>query len=184
MRWTALFADLEAQLEAAERGELAAEVADRSRREAALVPAGDRLAAAVGAQVGVTVVGAGAVSGRLVDTGPDWLLLEEVGRRELLVPWPAVLSVSGLGARTREPGAVGEVAARLDLRWALRGLARSRAGLSVVLRDGTVHAGTLDRVGADHVELAGHPAGEARRAAAVRDVVLLPLDALAVLRQV
>ena len=183
MRWMALFADLEAQLEAAERGELEAEVADRSRREAALVPAADRVAAAVGAHVGVSVMGAGTVSGQLLDTGPDWLLLEDTGRRELLVPWSAVLSVTGLGARTREPGAGGEVGARLDLRWALRGLARSRAGLSVVLRDGTVHAGTLDRVGADHVELAVHPAGEPRRVGAVRGVVLLPLGALAVLRQ-
>jgi hypothetical protein len=183
VRWTALFADLEGQLEAAERADLAAEVTDRSRREAGLVGARDRLAAAVGAAVTVHLGPAGLVTGRLTDAGPDWLLLEEGAGREVLVPYAAVLSVGGLTARTQAPDTAGQVAAALDLRWALRGLARSRAAVAVLLRDGSVVPGTLDRVGADHVELAEHAAGEPRRARAVAAVRLVPLTALAALRQ-
>jgi len=181
MRWQALFDDLEAEFEAAEREELDAEVRDRTRRETALVRTVDRLRAATGHPVVVTVPG-GSVRGVLRDTGDDWLLLEEQGTREALVPLAAVLGVSGLGRRTEVPGSEGELARRLDLRWALRGLVRSRAGVQLVLVDGAVLSGTLDRVGADHVELAEHPAGEARRASAVLQVRLVPVAALAVVR--
>ena len=182
MRWEELFADLDAQVEAAEAADLAAEVSDRTRRETGLLRLVDRLRAGVGAQLLVSVRGAGPVHGRLCDAGADWLLLEEAGRRELLLPMASVLAVSGLGARSEVPGSEGEVARRLDLRWALRGLARSRAGVQVVLVDGAVLAGTLDRVGADHVDLAEHAPGEARRASAVRQVRLLPLEALGAVR--
>lgn len=184
MRWKALFDDLEAQAEALARGELDAEVRDRLRRESALVRLVDRLVPSVGRAVQVHVQGPGVVHGVLVDAGVDWLLLEEDGAREVLVPLLAVMSVAGAGARAQAPGGEGEVGRRLDLKWALRGLARDRAGLAVVLRDGTTLGGTMDRVGADHVELAQHGTGEARRASAVRAMRLLPLEALALLRRV
>lgn len=183
MRWKALFDDLEAQVEAAERSELDAEVRDRTRREHALLRTFDRLAGALGQNLTVTVWGAGSVSGRLLDAGLDWLLLEEPGAREVLIPLSAVLGIGGLGARSSVPGAEGAVGRRLDLRWALRGLARSRAGLWVQLRDASVLSGTVDRVGSDHVELAEHGPGEPRRASAVRGVRLVPLDALSLLRR-
>lgn len=180
MRWRELFSDLEGQLAAAEAAELAGEVADRSRREAGLVHLVDRLAPAVGGELVLHLLGAGPVRGRLVETGPDWVLLDERGA-ELLVPLSAVLSVSGAGAHVTAPG--GAVAARLDLRWALRGLARSRTGVLLVLLDGSRVTGTLDRVGADHLDVAEHGAGEARRASAVRQVRLVPLAAVAVVRR-
>lgn len=179
VRWQALFDDLEAQLAAQDAAELQAEVADRTRRELALLRIRDRLEPSLGAEVAVAVHGGGTVHGRLLDAGGDWLLLEEAGAREVLVPLDAVLSVAGLSARSGSPGAEGEVGKRLDLRWALRGLVRSRSGVQVVLRDGSTMAGTVDRVGADHLDLAEHAPGEARRAAAVRQVRLVPLTALA-----
>jgi hypothetical protein len=182
MRWQALFDDLEAQVEAAEAAELQAEVADRTRREVALLGLVDRLREGVGHPIALSVWGAGAVHGRLLDAGVDWLLLEESGGRESLVPLSAVLSVAGLGARSAVPGSDGEVGRRLDLRWALRGLARDRVGVAVVLRDGATLTGTLDRVGADHVDLAEHAPGEPRRAGAVRQVRTVPVTALALLR--
>ena len=182
MRWDDLFADLEAQLEAAEAAALAGEVTDRTRREGALLRLADRLRPAVGSTLSVTSRGLGTVHGRLLNVGPDWLLLEETGQRELLLNAASVVGIAGVGVRSDAPGAEGEVGRSLDLRWALRGLARSRVGLQVTLVEGTSLAGTLDRVGADHVDLAEHPAGEARRAAAVRQVRVLPVAALSAVR--
>ena len=180
MRFRRLFEDLEAQLDAASEAELTAEVAERSRREAALVHLRDRVAGALGARVTVHLPQSPPVHGLLVDSGSDWLLLEEQGGGEALVATAALLGITGLGAAAApDESAVGR---RLDLRWALRGLARSRTAVRLVLVDGSVPAGTLDRVGADHVDLAEHGRDELRRAAAVRQVRLVPLTALAAVR--
>lgn len=182
MRWDDLFDDLEAQLAAADAAELAGEVAERSRHAVGELRVVDRVVGSVGHPVAVTVLGAGVVRGVLRDAGVDWLLLEEQGQREVLVPLAAVLGVTGVGAASQVPGSEGEVGRRLDLRRALRGLARSRTGVALTLLDGSTGSGTLDRVGADHVELAEHPPGEARRAGAVRQVRLVPLGALTLVR--
>jgi hypothetical protein len=187
MRWQSLFDDLEAQLGAAEAAELAGEIADRYRTELARVRVADRFAAAAGAPVALAVPGAGLVRGSVVDAGEDWVLLAEGAGREALVPLRAVLSASGVPPAAAEPAAdPGDarrrVAKALDLRWALRGLARDRATVAAVLVDGTVLSGTLDRVAADHVDLALHAPGELRRAGAVRDVRLVPLGAVALVR--
>lgn len=181
MRWRRLFDDLEAQVDAALEAELESEVAERSRREAAQVRLRDRLAAAVGATVTVHLPGAGQVQGVLADCGVDWLLLEEPGGGEVLVPLAALLGIAGVGSTAAVPdeSAVGR---RLDLRWALRGLARDRAAVRLVVVDGSVLPGTIDRVGADHVDLAEHGRDEPRRAAAVRQVRLVPLAALVAVR--
>lgn len=182
MRWTGLFDDLEAQFEAAQAFEQAAEVAERARREAALLGLIDRLRPAVGTALVVHLPGRTVLRAHLLDCGPDWLLLEEHGAREVLVPLSAVLGITGPGAAAAPGGAADPVAKRLDLRWALRGLARSRTGVGVALSDGSTVTGTLDRVGRDHFDVAEHPPGEARRAGAVRQVRLVPLHALVVVR--
>ena len=69
MRWEALFADLEGQLAAEQRRERDDEVAERTRRERALVTLPARLAAAVGAPVRISLVGGLQVDGDLRGPG-------------------------------------------------------------------------------------------------------------------
>jgi hypothetical protein len=179
MRWERLFTDLEAQYEAAADAEFGGEVADRSRREIALVKLGDRLRATTD-EVQLGVAGTDPVHGTVVACGPDWALVA-ADTAEILVPLAAVAWVRGLSplaATSTSP-----VAARLALGHALRRLARDRAEMTVLLRTGERLTGTVDRVGADFIDLAEHPLDEPRRAGAVRAVRTVPLTALAALRR-
>ncbi len=180
MRWERLFEDLEAQLSAAERAELAGEVADRTRREVARLRLVDRLRSAIGHPLSVSLRAGEPVSGRLSGVGPDWLLLEITGGREALVMLAALTGIHGLGARSAAPGSEGRVAARLGLRYALGGIARDRAPVALTLLDATTLTGTLDRVGADFVELAEHPLDEPRRRGDVLDVRTIPMGGISV----
>lgn len=182
MRWQQLFADLQAQFDEAEATAERVELASRTRAEMGSVRLLDRLRAAVGFPLAIRCRGAGHVSGRLSDVGADWLLLEDDGGREVLVALSAIRSVTGLGRGTAAAQAEGAVRAAFDLRRALRALARDRAAVHVLLDDGGALTGTIDRVGADFVELAAHPLDEPRRAEAVRGVHAVPLDAVAAVR--
>lgn len=181
MRWQQLFADLEARFEAEQEAAERAETSSRARHELGTVRFVDRLGGAVGSRVVLLCRGAGQISGTLSEVGSDWLLLDDAGR-ELLVATSAVRAVSGLGRRTAAAEGAGSVAVRLDLRRALRGLARDRATVHVVLDEGTSLHGTIDRVGADYVELAEHPADLHRRAEAVQSVRTVLIDAVVVVR--
>jgi hypothetical protein len=180
VRWEGLFADLEGQLAAGERRELDSEVAERTRRERALVDLGARLGASSGAALVVQQAGGRRVEGTLSDHGDGWLLLAVStpaglgAAREVLVPWGGVVALTGLS-----PGAEpGRSARRFGLGYALRVLARDRATAALWLAGGGELAGTLDVVGADHLVLAEHPDGEPRRRANVRRLVTVPVGAL------
>jgi hypothetical protein len=172
MRWDDLFRDLEGQLEAAQQGDLEAEVADRTRREAALVRLVDRLRGSSGARLRLQVDGLGAVEGTVSSVGSEWLLIDG-GDRHTMVLIPAVLSVIGLGGgSTAEPE--GPLFARLRLGSALRGIARDRRPVTAFLRDGSAVRVRLERVGADYVDVSDpDEAGELRA---------VPFSALAALR--
>lgn len=176
-----MFADLEAQIDASERVDREAEIADRSRRENALISLFDRCRAAVGARVTLHVIGAGPVSGRMSVVSGGWVVVSDLSH-ETLVPLPALVGVSGLPHHSAAPGTAGILASRLGLTSAMRGLARDRAGLSVTLVDASVLHGTIDRVGRDYLELAMHEPGAPRRPGAVRSVRAVPLGALAAVR--
>jgi hypothetical protein len=183
VRWQELFDDLEAQFDAAAAAELAAEISDRTRRETALIRLVDRLRPSIGQLISLRLTGLGAIEGRLTAVGPDWLLLDEIAGREVVVNMPAVLSIAGLSAQSSAGDVTPNVAARLTLSYALRGLARDRSPVIACYTDGSTSAGTLDRVGADFVEIAEHPPGEARRRDSVRAVRTVPFGSLSSLRR-
>jgi hypothetical protein len=184
MRWEQLFADLEAQAAEQDAAAEQADEASRARVEYGRVQLVDRLRGASGREVSLSCRGGAQLHGRLVDVGVDWLLLVDALAREVLVAVGAVSAVAGLVALTAPAEELGEVARRLDLRRALRGLARDRAAVSCLLEDGTALTGTVDRVGADFVELAEHPADQPRRRAAVTAVRAVPLRAVVAVRTV
>jgi hypothetical protein len=183
LRWDTLFADLEAQVEALDRAELAGEIDERTRGEVAELSVHDRLRAAVGQTIRVLCQGGVGVTGELARVGADWLLLDEGAGREVVVVLDAVAVLWGLGRASAVGGSGGAVAARLGVRHVLRGIARDRLPVRLHLREGSTLDATIDRVGANFVEIAAHAPGELRRRDQVRQVELVALAALAAVRR-
>jgi hypothetical protein len=178
MRWDDLFDDLAAQWDAENRRELDAEVADRTRRERALVGLYERFAAA-GDDVLMVALRTGAtVSGRVADVGDGWLLLDAAPAGPLLVPFGAVTAVTGLAQRAGG-SALGR---KFGLGYALRGLSRDRAVVLLTDLTGRVVTGTIDAVGLDVLELSEHAADLPRRAENVTGRRLVPFSAVLLLR--
>jgi hypothetical protein len=93
------------------------------------------------------------------------------------------VSVRGLRRSSAAPGSAGLVESRVGVRHLLRAIARDRSAVRVHVADGSTMDATIDRVGADFVEVATHLPGEPRRRADVRDVVTLPLTAVVAVRR-
>ena len=175
MRWESFFADLEAQFEAEQRRDLDSEVSDRTRRERAQVSLMDRLTAAVGTRLTVRLVTGDVVEGDLQDIGADWVLLRvRATPRDALVPVAAVVGVVGLGQRAAQE----TVARRFGLGYAVRALSRDRATVALTDTSGRTLTGTIDRVGADLLDLAEHSAERVRRAENVTGRVSVPFAAI------
>ena len=155
MRWDALFADLEAQFETEQAAGLAAEVADLTRAEVASITLADRLHAQVGAELTWWTVDGERLAAPLREVGADWVLVG-ADRRSRLLPLAAVTAVSGL-SRAAEPAGDGPVRRRLPLTVVLRRLALDRAVVELAVRGGRHLVGTVDRVAADHVDVAVRP---------------------------
>jgi hypothetical protein len=177
-----IVAGLEAEWDQGEADELAAEVADRIRGELARSTLGSRLLPLVGRPLSLGLLAGVAVRGVLVGIGPDWVLVREDVARECVIPMSSVLWVEGLSRASAT--FTGAVAARTTLAMMLRRVVIDRASVAVVLVDGSVLTGVLDRVGADYVELALVAAGEFRRAGAVSGVRAIPLSAVVLVRRV
>lgn len=193
MRWDRLFAELEGRFDELADEQAAAERADHERVAIGAVTAIQRLAGAHDQRVRIGLAGGAVVAGRLRAVGPDWLLVEEGQQRDCVLPWRSVALVQGLTVATGP--ALSGLDLRLDLRHALRGLARDRASVQVAVAgwtggggpSGTAGVsgeltGTIDRVGADFIEVALHAAWEPRRAGAVRGVALVPLASIVLVR--
>lgn len=180
MRWEGLFADLEAQAETLAAAERAAEIEERTRSETARLTAADRLRGSIGTEVRLSCQGNLTVQGQLTSVQVDCVLLSEPHGRETLVALNKLLSVGGLSRLAETDVTNRAVATRLGLPFLLRRIARDRSGVRIQLVERVV-SGTIDRVGANFIEVAIHPQGEARRRTAVVDVVLVPIAAIVAL---
>ena len=198
MRWDHLFDDLESQLKhelGAEDVDLFAEeerlrlgrlaLRDRFRammpRASAVSPLrlvltdGTRLALAVGA------VGRDWLAGELAtDSGSAPSCIVPIAAISACFP-DAAQTAASMEADEVAGSAVGSLASRLGLGFVLRDLCRRRAALQITTSREHLH-GTLDRVARDHVDLAEHDPGVARRDRAVRALRMLPTAEIVLIR--
>jgi hypothetical protein len=181
LRWQRLFGDLDGAFEAALRAEFDAEVADRTRAERIRIGLLDRLRAATGRQVTVSLDGAGSLAATVLQVGAGWALLD-AGGIEVLLNAVAIVSIAGLGAAGAEPLPPDSIESRLGLGYVLRGLARDRTRVVATLRDGSTLTGTIDRVGADAVDVAEHRTNESYPAGGAAAWRSVPFTAIALVR--
>ena len=184
MRWERLFDELDARFDAEAALHRDAEIADRTRRERAQIALYSRLIANVGrGAISVRLPGTAGprvITGTPTDVGPDWLLLVDTADQSVLVALAAVRSITGLRPGAQEASLVGR---RFTLGAALREISRDRAIVHLVDVDGVVLTGTIDAVGADHLDLAEHAPDEPRRARHVVRSHVIPIAALGSIRR-
>ncbi len=182
MRFEDLFDDLESQLEAelgAEQRDLQAE---EERFRIGRLELRDRIAAAP-RLLDLTLRAGARLRVRRMALGRDWLngIVVEGAPADTgaVVPLHAIVGVEldgdGAAASVRPAGSQPDLQARLSFAFALRDLARRRA--TVILEGAAPVAGTIDRVGRDHLDLAVHEPGEPPRLGAVRAWRVVPFAA-------
>jgi hypothetical protein len=182
MRWDALFNDLESQFTEADRLALNAEINERARAELVGLELADRLRGVLGCRLTVYLDSGESFTGALMHAGGDALVLHEE-QHQILIPYAAAARYVGLGRLSAAE--TSPVRKRLGLSHALRGMARDRAELSVLVGNasGSVRlAGVIDRVGKDYLDLAVLSPGEVRRKHQVSQVATIPFTALAAIR--
>lgn len=181
MRWTDLFDDLEAQLAAQQAAELRGEVVEHTRANLGRVALSERYLADLGRAVRLVLRGGPVLEGTLTEIGREWIVLEHQDSsrvHESLVVTASVVTVQGLSGRS-DPGRTGQVQRSLGLRQVLRALSRDRSVVRVHLVEAATLTGTIDRVGADHLDLSAHPADLPRRTREIQSRVTVPYVALA-----
>ncbi|MES2092901.1 MAG: hypothetical protein V4531_03685 [Actinomycetota bacterium] len=196
MRWDNLFDDLEGQLEQ----ELGAEETDLRAEEERLrlgrLALRDRLMALYcGVEAGPVRVTL--TDGSNLDLSPrtfgrDWISGDLVGQSarnaQFILPLHAISGILLTRAQVADsltdvapPESDRGLSRRLGLAFVLRDLCRRRQSVELVLGDGVI-TGTIDRVGRDHLDLAVHEAGTARRESLVSHYRLVPFSRLLVVR--
>ena len=151
----------------------------------------DRLVALAGAgvrePVGVALADRSVLRGTVEAVGADFaaLRIESHAAGLALVRTAALTSITMSeaelmrSARAEAQLARTGLAERLTLGFVLRDLTRRRVPVRVHPLWAEPEFGTIDRVGVDHLDLAVHDAGAARRTGEVRAFRLIPLAAVA-----
>lgn len=193
MRWDRLFDDLEGQLASEWEAERAALDAESERLRISRLDLRGRLRTLCAAEAAMTLslVGAARLPVRLVALGADWIAVSDAAddkaratRAMRIVPLHAIRGIApdhGLllaSLENHDDDAIG-LRERMTLGFVLRDLARRRVPVRINVSDGSELHGTIDRAGADHLDLAEHDAGLARLARSVSGFRIVPFEAIA-----
>ena len=205
MRWNQLFEDLESQLAHELNGEELDLEAEEERHRLGQLSVRDRLVALHESQdniehrIALVLTDAGQFTGanrlrvRPISFGRDWFSAELLAIQsgpastvpaQFIIPFHAVAGVSLTREQVRATLTArdpfrhaDELAGSLPLQVVLRDLCRRRLEVGVLQGYGELQ-GTIDRVGRDHLDLAIHDRGSARRESAVREIRMIALDSL------
>lgn len=176
-RFDALLAGIEAEAEAADAAALDADIAEVERAARAESRLLDRLRAQH--QVSLEVVGGGMVSGVVAMVGRDVVVVAAEDGDWAIAAWGIAAVVNPAWGADLPRGA----SERLGLASVARSWARQRDVVRVVRMGAAPLDGTIDAVGADHLDLAEHDPGEPRHPDAVRRQVTIPLGSVSALRR-
>lgn len=172
VRWERFFEDLEGQLDSEWEAERAALETESARLRLSRIPLRSRLVALSeqGAAVSLDLSDGTTLAGRLRAVGADWLAIAGDGslRALWLVPI-AKISAAGMPHvdlldSARQADAGGALRQRMTFGFVARDFARKRVPVTIQVAGGRLLSGTIDRAGADHLDLALHDAGAPRRA--------------------
>lgn len=198
MNWDRLFDDLEGQLASEWEAERAALDAESERVRISQLDLRTRLRtmSARNASIVIEFMNGRRMPMTLRIVGADWLAAETspapgtvVGRSMLVIPVRAIQSIGSdhgmlLGSLEEEITPPSALRERMTLGFVLRDLARRRIPLHLSTTRGDDVHGTIDRAGADHLDLALHDPGTARLASAVQSFRIVPFAALLTIRLV
>lgn len=193
MRWDRFFEDLQDQFDAEWEAERAILDTEAERLRLSKVSLRERLAelgrgdAASVPELVFDLAGDTSVTGRVSAVGADWVGVESGTGRSGIVP---LLSIGSIGlahadllrSARPQPAERPSLTERMTLGFVLRDLVRRRVPVTVVTTRGRTLAGTIDRAGADHLDLALHDPGSARRATDVQGHRIVPFGAVAWVR--
>ncbi|WP_375384767.1 hypothetical protein [uncultured Microbacterium sp.] len=192
MRWDRLFEDLEDQLSSEWEAERAALDSEAERLRLSRVVLRDRLRTAATRDRSTPppsfeLADGTVFTGEVAGVGADWLAIEPAGQRGgILAPLSAICAIgmphADLLRSARPVEGTAPLADRMTFGFVLRDLVRRRLAVTIHRVNGSPLAGTIDRAGADHLDIALHDAGSARRVDAVTGHRIVPFIAIAWVR--
>lgn len=197
VRWERFFEDLEDQLDSEWEAERAVLDTEAERVRLSRIRMRDRFVAlaAGGRSVSLDLTDGSALGGAVGAVGADWVALTSTGGADgvgggpsstVIVPTAAIVAAAldsgDVVASARDASAGSALRQRMTLGFVMRDLARKRVPVTVRCSSARTFSGTIDRAGADHLDLALHDVDASRRRDAVRGYRLIALSTVAFVR--